>query len=229
MKFANLKLFLLCCLLIPVAAFAGSGSENRTGSVRAGSETNCSDPETVVDAAIRKLYARSFRSRGVTTSFFGTSSQEMAYVGADRYQIVSNFENKKGIKSVEEMIVIGKDVFTKKAGQWKKQDEGSSPEDSARTNDQVKELADRNLVVKSVGSDTIGGLGMKVYEVKYTVNEEVDISVKFWIGDEDKLLHRMQTTAKGLPGEEPVEESIEVISTIDFYDFGADIKIEAPV
>lgn len=225
----------LCSLLLVFATCTSrpTGEGNMSSSTTA--ETTpfaaSADPRADVTKAMRASYAaKSYRSRIVSTSTSGSNRIMTAeFVAPDRMHITMEMDvpGRGPVKS--ERIINGKEAYVKVGNAaWQK--------DPLGMGDLLSQLRDPKLIdaiaekaeVKYMSADTLNGAPMLVYQhtIKDLLGPGKDGVTKEWIGATDSLLHQTESESDIDPL--GTGKMIHSKTTVTFYDYNADIKIEAP-
>jgi len=166
MNFARpLKVLLLCSLVIAAACgLHDLHSPKNTNSSPAGSASPAADAnplDTMTASISAQLAAKSYRAR-IESSFDGKNiTQTVEYVAPDRFRLAN---------PMSETIIVGPNTYTKlPTGKWQKfpidVNQAISQFRDPKMIDELRKTAD----VKFLGTDTIDGMPMKVYQ--YTIKK----------------------------------------------------------
>ena len=223
----------LCGLLVAGAGCSSlsTGNRNSSSSTKTAPLAASADPRADITKAMRASFeAKSYRSRIVSNSSSGSNRTMTAeFVSPDRMRITTAMDmpGRGTVKS--ERIIIGKEDYVKMGdGPWQKNPMGMG--------DMLSQLRDPKLVdaiaekaeVKYLGTDTLNGAPMLIYQ--YTIKDLLgpgkDGVTKEWIGATDSLLHQTESESNFDPL--GTGKMIHSKTTVTFYDYDADIKIEPP-
>jgi hypothetical protein len=213
----------LCCLLFAVAACSSLS--------KIAPMTASADPRADVTKAMRaSLAAKSYRSRMVITSSSGSNRTMTAEIVApDRMRMTTEMDMPGRGTVKNETIVIGKETFVK-AGDapWQKNPMGMGDLIAQFRDSKAIDAIAEKAQVKYVGTDSLSGAPMLVYQ--YTMKDLLgpgkDGISKIWIGATDSLQHQVESESDVDPLN--TGKMIHTKITATFYDYDADIKIEAP-
>lgn len=223
-----LKSFLLICLLV---SFAVGGGNYRSAQTK----PNPSPREALLAAMRAQLNAKSYRMREVQSSTgdgvgFSTITR-WNYLAPDKYH--ATVETASGGSGKDEIILLGGVGYAKtQDGQWQNKQFG--PErielEYARLRNAV--LIDhltraRDADVRLAGQVELDGSTMLIYQYSYAGPPEqvTRHPAEVWVGVRDGLPHRIEvgwgTTQKGL--------KFSFKTTTSYFDYNADVIIEAPM
>jgi hypothetical protein len=213
----------LCCLLLAVAACS---SLTKTAPM-----TASTDPRADVTKAMRaSLAAKSYRSKMVTNSSSGSNRTMTAEIVApDRMRMTAEMDMPGRGTRKNETIIIGKETYVK-AGDapWQKNPMGMGDLIAQFRDPKAIDAIAEKAEVKYLGTDTLNGAPMLVYQ--YTMKDLLgpgkDGVSKVWIGATDSLQHQVESESDVDPLN--TGKMIHTKITATFYDYDADIKIEAP-
>ena len=213
----------LCCLLLAVAA---CGSLSKTAPM-----TASADPRADVTKAMRaSLAAKSYRSRMVTTSSSGSNRTMTAEIVApDRMRMTTEMDMPGRGAVKNETIIVGKETYVR-AGDapWQKNPLGMGDLLAQFRDPKAIDAIAEKAEVKYLGTDTLNGAPMVVYQ--YTIKDLLgpgkDGVTKIWIGATDSLQHQVESESDVDPLN--TGKMIHTKITATFYDYDAEIKIEAP-
>lgn len=222
-----LKSFLLICLLVPFAVGGGN-------YLAAQSKPNRSPREALLIAMRAQLNARSYRMREVqfsTGEGAGFSTITMwKYLAPDKYHAAVETPG-AGVKG--ELILLGGVGFAKAVdGQWQRKqfEPGRIELEVARLRNSqlIDDLTKaREADVKLAGQVELDGSTMLIYQYSYAgPREEVTrYPAEVWVGVRDGLPHRIEVgwgaNQKGL--------QFSFKTTTSYFDYNADVTIEAPM
>jgi hypothetical protein len=187
--------------------------------------------EALIKALTAKLNAKSYRIRVEQVATVGQmhNTQMGDYVAPDRLRVIIE-ASLDGRSSKREMIVIGQQAYLKTPeGKWQKTQIDLQKLEFARLRDQI--LIDNLSKAEDSFVKFSGGVqdGMQAFVYEQTIEVE------------PKLVTRSKTTwwvrvADGLPHKEEIVadtdfygKPLNLKSTTTYYDYNADIKIEAPL
>lgn len=226
----------LCSMLLAVAAcsskpetgggvVSGSPSAASAGTSAAGVVSASDKPLDVMLKATRaQLDAKSYRANVKNTASNGTTSAiVIEYVAPDRYHMVTRSQA-GGRDTTLEYVIVGKDSFMKmNAGAWTRFPVDMSKMISSFRDPKFIEELTKSSDIKFVGTDTLGGEPMLVYE--YTMDNAMGMSMKThsksWVAVSD-----------GLPRKSESESEFSGVKTkteMTVTDYNSDIKIEPPI
>jgi hypothetical protein len=224
----------LCSLLLAAAACSSSPGTGGGGGVVSpnGGSTSTSagvisasdKPLDVMTKAMRaQLDAKSYRANIKNTSSNGsTNTLVVEYATPDRYHMVTHTQA-GGRDTTLEYIIVGKDTFAKmNGGAWTRFPLDMSKMISAFRDPKIIEQMAKTSDVKFVGTDTVDGAPMLVYE--YTMDNAAGMNVKShaktWVAVSD-----------GLPRKSESEGEFSGVKTkteMTVSGYNSDIKIEPP-
>ena len=180
-----------------------------------GSRTEASsDPKVAVLEASRKFIAlKSFRGN-IEAVAETPYKQQVDYVAPDRYHVV--YRDNAGAET--EMIMVGKDAYTKSGDSWKKIPGDTAPTPTIRnswTEEALKSISD----VKFEGEESLNGKPALVYTYKVvTVVGNFPTNRKIWV-----------SKSSGIPMKSFVEYSNGPIKTLtNTFDTESPVTIELP-
>ena len=234
----KLQITILCSFLIAVPACSSISTPNT--SVAPSSPTNATAPLTasadpradMVKAMRASLDAKSYRSRIATTA--GSDGHNInitaEFVAPDRMRIVTEMDMPGQSPNKSERIYIGKQSYAR-AGDapWQK--------DSLDMSDMFSQMRDPKLIeavqkaeVKYVGTESLNGAPMLIYQykIKDVLGTGIDSNSKMWIGATDNLQHQVETESD-FADPSNTGKMMHSKTTITFYDYNTDIKIEPPM
>ena len=219
MNFANrLKVFLMCAIVFAAACgiHDGSHSSNSSGS---GSATPASTEATPIDAMAASIKAqfdaKSYRARMESLSEGQGMTMTVEYAAPDRFRMIT---------PMSETIIVGSDTYIKNPNSpWQKVPIDANQMISSFRDPKLVEELRNNTSVKFLGTDSIDGLPVKIYEytVKNAFGTNMASTSKAWISASDNLPRKMEVEASvnGKPS----------TMLITYYDYNTDIKIEPPM
>ncbi len=231
-----LQIAVLCCFLLSFAACSSllkkdGNASSSTSTPSAPLQVASDDPRSdVVKSMKASLDAKSYRTRMAVINSTGNNMNMTAeFVAPNRAHILQDI-NMSGGKTVKnEIIIIGKDFYTKADdASWKKSDMNMGDFFTQFRNPKIiNELTDK-AEVKYLGADTLDGVPMLTYE--YTIKDLMGkgsiITTKSWVGAADGLPHQ---TASESDMDLGTGEKIHTKVTSTVYDYNADINIEPPL
>jgi outer membrane lipoprotein-sorting protein len=173
------------------------------------------NPQDVLTKSIEAhLSAKSFRARMTNTSSQGNYTATLEYASPDRYHLVM---------PQGEMIAIGGDSYMKAGGRWMKTPVNMGQMINQFRDPKAVEEMRRKTDIKFVGSETLDGQPMYVYE--YALDEAggpgVKGRAKTWISPADMLPRKTEVDGEA--------NGIKSHTTLIYSDYGSDIKIEPPM
>lgn len=224
----------LCGLLLAVAACSSLSTSdgNYTPSTTTVPLTASADPRADVTKAMRaSLAAKSYRSRIVITSSSGSNRTMTAEVVApDRMHMTTEMDMPGRGTVKNETIIIGKETYVR-AGDapWQKNPMGMGDLLSQFRDPKAIDTIAEKAEVKYLGTDTLNGSPMLVYQysMKDLLGPGKDGVSKIWIGATDSLQHQGESESDVDPLN--TGKMIHSKTTVTFYDYNADIKIEPPM
>ena len=221
-KFRSAALALVAPLLICAACSkppgeGGGGTSGGASAPAGGSAAAVSPSENPQDVLVKSmqalLQAKSLRTRMTNTSSQGTYNATLEYASPDRYRLVS---------PQGEMVAIGNDAYMKAGGRWMKTPVNVGQLINQFRDPKVVEEMSRTTDVKYVGTESLDGQTVYVYEyaVSETAGRGATGRAKTWISPADMLPRK--TEVDGEAG------GIKSHTTITYSDYNSDIKIELP-
>lgn len=144
-----------------------------------------------------------------------------------RYHMVREAERSAGNINKIETIIVGQETFMKMGdGPWRKFPVNVGELIAQFRDPKVIDELSKRAEVKFVGPDTVDGSATMVYQYTYSDPEGkgVKTTAKTWIGVANNLPLRTESEAES----EIMGKKINSKSTITYYDYNADIKIERP-
>jgi hypothetical protein len=171
--------------------------------------------EDIRSALTNLLAAKSFRAH-LTNN--GKHFMDLEYAAPDRFHLTGEDSGRQFPPG--EMILIGRDTYVKADGKWQRSPPGMSFGDQvARLGrpDVTQEMA-KYIEVSYVGTDSLDGAPMLVYQYKKNEDQGQPTSGRIWIGSTDHLPYRFEYQGKGVNGDDMIVN----------YDYPSDIKIEPP-
>ena len=233
---------LLCALLLVVAACstrpagdnsAGGGtaapaSSGGTGGGTAAISENDKPLDVMTKAMRAQLDAKSYRAHVTTTLADGAPSKMLIeYVAPDSYRMTreaqSGGSGATADSTAEYIIVRGAMYMRMPNGAWAKSPIDASGMIKAFRDPKMLDELTKTADVKFVGSDTLDGAPMLVYQ--YTQNNPMGMNLK-------STSKTWLSVADGLPRKTETEGEFDGKKTKTFIkmsDYNADIKIESPV
>jgi hypothetical protein len=213
----------LCCLLLAVAACSSL--------TKIAPMTASTDPRADVTKAMRaSLAAKSYRSRMVSTGSSGSNRTMTAEIVApDRMRMTAEMDMPGHGTRKNETIIIGKETYVRAGdGPWQKNPMGMGDLLAQFRDPKAIDAIAEKAEVKYLGTDTLSGAPMLIYE--YTIKDLLgpgkDGVSRVWIGATDSLQHQVESESDVDPLN--TGKMIHTKITATFYDYDADIKIEAP-
>ncbi|HKP87143.1 MAG TPA: hypothetical protein VJZ26_13655 [Blastocatellia bacterium] len=219
MKFADrLKILLLCSPVLVAACglhdLHSPKNANDSGSA-ASAPSNANPLDMVTSSMKAQLDAKSFRVR-LESSYDGrNTTQVIEYVNPDRIRMTGG---------PVEVIVVGSNTYTKlPTGQWQKTPMDVNQMLSSFRDPKIIDELRNSTNVQLVGTDTVDGMPMKVYQYTTTnaFGTNITTTSKAWIAASDNLPRKIESEGQinGKPSK----------SLVTYYDYNADIKIEPPM
>jgi hypothetical protein len=173
------------------------------------------------------LAEKSFRSRMEGKNSDGYEiNGEMAFSAPDRYQINMNM-NSSQQKIATEVILIGKESYMKMGNSgWQKVPADIGQFVRQIRDEQMLEWMKDSADVKFVGTETIDGVPMNIYEYPVHTPQMKGLkgTAKTWFSAIDKLPHKTESEGETMVG----GKNIHTNTVITYYDYGAPIEIERP-
>ena len=234
----KLQITILCSFLIAFPACSSISTPNT--SVAPSSPTNATAPLTasadpradMVKAMRASQDAKSYRSRIATTGSDGHNINITAeFVASDRMRIVTEMDMPGQNPNKSERIYIGKQSYVRAGNApWQK--------DSLDMSDMLSQMRDPKLIeavqqkaeVKYLGTDTLSGAPMLIYQykIKDVLGTGIDSNSKMWIGAADNLPHQIETE-RDFADPSNTGKMMQSKTTVTFYDYNTDINIEPPM
>lgn len=151
--------------------------------------------------------AKMVQTKGTTTTLDGT----MEVVLPDRFHMVA--------KQID-VIAIGKTFYVKIGTKWQKVALAQGFDFSFADAKKLQEELGVATEIKSIGADVLDGAPMVVYEYKTTIKgpPALTSTSKVWVAVSDSLPRKIENTS-----------STGVKTIMTFYDFNANIAINAPI
>jgi hypothetical protein len=173
------------------------------------------------------LDQKSFRSKmeGKNSDGFGING-EMSFVAPDRYQIKMNMDHPQQ-KIATEVVLIGKESYMKMDnGGWQKVPADIGQFVRQVRDEQMVEWMKNSADIKSVGTETIDGVQMNIYQYPVHTQQMKGLkgTAKTWFSTPDGLPHKTESEGETMVG----GKNIRTNTVITYYDFGAPIEIERP-
>lgn len=227
----------LSWLLVGAALLAATSC----GSLKApgGNSTTSSGPtqasadprDDLKKAFTAQLAAKTFRARMEMSLAPKGTHNEMEFVSPDRFHVsIIGPPLMQGRSIRQEMIIVGKDTFTKTGDMaWQKTTMDSDDATMATTIGEMakqfrsEDVAQRMMKyeeVKFVGADTLEGQPVRVYQYKLK-SAQGQTTGKIWISASDDLPRKIE--------QESGSETARSKLTTTYYDYNANINIEPPV
>ena len=192
--------------------------------------TASSDPRAdVIKSMKASLNAKSFRERVTTiNSDGGKVNATIEFVAPNRAHITTAVGLSDGSIVKTEMIIADKDSYRKNGdAPWQKSQMDMGDFLTQFRDPKIIDSITEKAEVKYIGADTLDGVPMLVYQ--YTIKDLLGkgniMVTKSWIGAIDGLPHQTESESDMDLG---TGEMIHSKSTIVYYDYNADIKIEPP-
>jgi hypothetical protein len=215
---SKLKVVSLCILILGALGCAAN-SPNQNAPAASATTPGVSKEEIPVDVLSKainaQLEAKSFRARmNIALDGGRESTRIVECVAPDRFHITGDHD---------EMIMAGGNVYMKSpAGEWTRllfdaTEMMNQIRDTKRL-DEIRKSTDVSLV----GADTVEGVPTLVY--RYSMKDPFGMkstsNCKMWVGLADSLPRKMEVEGEF--------NKMKSRSTVTYYDYGADIKIEPP-
>lgn len=234
----KLQITILCSLFI--VTFACNSISTDNGSSAPSSQPNSTtpltasaDPRADVEKAMRgRLAVKSYRMRKVLTMSSGlTTITSYETVNPDRMHMTTETTLPGKGTGKRETIIIGKEAYRKTGdAQWEKDEYGTADALEKMRDPKLIDAVAQKAEVKYLGTDMLEGAPMMIYQ--YTIKDLLgpgkDAVSKIWIGATDHLEHQMES-------ESDIESTIKpgqithTKTTVTYYDYNTDIKIESPM
>ncbi len=239
-----LKFILWCGLLTMISACGsltqsgqknissgnGAAGDNKTTAV-GDSKTTGGDARSELLKAMRNLLAvPSYRNSAAITNSEGDDyKMTMDYAAPDRYYYSQNGKVAGIGERNSEGIFIGEDGWTKMGDKpWAKSSVKINMAKAIQKQENFDELTDdKTAEVKSLGTESLDGVEMKVYQysqVKKDEDETIKSTGKIWVGASDNLPHKMEGKTEST--ESGYSDTGNITAT---YDYSASVKIEPPM
>lgn len=169
----------------------------------------------VIDAQMK---AKSYRARMTLPTGNETFINTIEFVAPDKMRIV----NKSS-----EMIIVPEGTYIKPAGgEWKKSPVNMSGNIGELRSSGFNDSFLKDSQVRLVGSDTLDGEPMTVYEIIYDSPEtKIKSKTLIWVSRSDKLPRKVEV--EGEVGKS--ESGGESKTIIEYTDYNAPIEITAPI
>jgi outer membrane lipoprotein-sorting protein len=187
--------------------------------------------DALVKALKAKLDAGSYRMKLVQVSNVGMSStQEADYVAPDKYRVVAEMSTGNGNSGRQEMIVVGQQAYSKTPeGKWQKTEIDPKKLEFIRLRDQtlIENLSKAQAVEVKFSGGVRDGLQAFVYEQTVASTPKIVTRGKttIWVSAADGFPRKMELVADtNFHG-----TLMNLKSTTTYYDYNADIRIEAPL
>lgn len=187
--------------------------------------------EALIKALKAKLNARSYRIKVDQVATVGKmhNTQEGDYVAPDRLRVISE-ASMDGRSGKQEMIVIGQQAYSKNpGGKWQKTHIDPQKLEFARMRDQI--LIENLSKAEDSFVKFSGGVqdGMQAFVYGQTVAAGPKLVTRgkttTWVSVADGFPYKVELVAET----DFYGEPMSLKSTTTYYDYNADIKIEAPM
>lgn len=222
------KIFRVFLLIGLTLSFPGGGSALPP---RAASTFRDSAREALIKALTAKLNARSYRMKQVQTTNVGLGNTQQAdYVAPDRYHFIAEANTGARNGARQEMILIGQRAYSKTAGgTW--QETQVDPQKLEMTRMRDRMVIENLRKAQDADIKFSGGVqdGMQAFVYEQTIRAAPKIVTRSrtttWVGVADGLPRKLEITADtDFDG-----RALTLKSTTTYYDYNADIRIEAPL
>jgi hypothetical protein len=193
---------------------ANSAASANNGATSAGGTVSAAATEALTKAISAQLSAHSYRARVDATLNGEETARTIEYVAPDRFHITSE---------ADETLIIGDTVWARpKDGKWQKQPMNANAMLAAVRDPRIVDEIRKNAVVALVGPDTLDAKPMTVYEytLRNVMGTPMTSRAKAWIAVADSLPHRIESETE-FNGQTSK-------STVTYFDYNTDIKIEPP-
>jgi hypothetical protein len=187
--------------------------------------------DALVKALKAKLDAKSYRIKVVQFGEGGRKSTQQAdYVAPDRYNVTTEVKMGDWNSGRQEMIVVGQYAYSKTAGgKWQRLKVDPQKLEFARVRDRM--LIENLSKAKDINVEFSGGVqdGLQAFVYQQTIAAEPKIVTRskttIWVGAASGLPQKMEIVADtNFDG-----KLLRIKSTTNYYDYNADIRIEAPM
>lgn len=206
----------------------GANSTTSSGPARASS-----DPlEALKKAFTAQLAARSFRARMQYSVANTGMHNDLEFVAPDRYHVTMMGPTIQGRGMKQEIIIVGKDTFTKIGDMpWQKTVMNTAESTLATTIGEMAEQFRTQDVsqrmtkyedVKFVGQDVLDGQPVGVYKFKLEGTKGPSAG-QIWISTADDLPRKIEHEASSRTNSDKGK------LTITYYDYNATINIVPPI
>jgi len=197
----------------PVTTSTGAPASGTTAEPTKPLGSSLSPPDALAQSMRAQLEAKSYRVR--ISSFSSTVQGEtlVEYVAPDRIHMTN---------PISEMIGVGSETYARQGqGPWQKAPFNAGEIAATFRDPKLIEDLTTNYDIKFVGTDTLDGAPMMVYEYapKATSPASRSGKTKVWISTEDSLPRKVETQGVNNTS----------VTTIIYSDYNSDIKIELPV
>ncbi len=168
------------------------------------------------------LKEKSYRYQGDTVMVNGeTHNTVLEYVPPDRYHVVSDLKS--------ELVVISQKVYFKQGDVWA---ESQMPATSIIDPDASKKLEESISDVQFIGTDSLNGKPMRVFQYKSQTkigDTESPIQTKLWIGVADRLPYKMIVDGETASADASTGKVVGVNATSTIlFEYDPTIKIALP-
>jgi hypothetical protein len=190
------------------------------------------DPRSNLISALRNRdSASSYRMEGSSESGGKVNTVTAEFLAPDRFHFVINAQVGGPGSDKSEVIGIGSNSWHKSGDKpWAKSPVNINLGKTIFDPTVVEELAkDSTAVIKYSGTESLGGLEMRVYEYSSVTKSEDDRATvtstgKYWVGVLDNLPHKFE-------GQSVSSESGQVLTkkVSGTFDYAAVINIEPPI
>lgn len=213
--------------------FAILGSLACHSALPTGLHTKASDTSGARDSLTKAmqsmLAAKSYRARVESTTSSGTTSKTIIeFVAPDHFHVTREANPSGHAPIKQETIVVGDETWVKM---------GESPWQTFPVNlgDTIKQFRNPKVVddiaksidVKVIGTDLVDGSQTTIYQ--YTLGDpekkDFNTTAKTWVSAGDGLPRKTESEADFNFGGRPIHTK----STVTYYDYEADIKIDKPL
>jgi hypothetical protein len=219
-----MKRFLLCCVILGFVACSRVIPVGLHPST-----SNTLDARGSLTRAMQTmLAAKSYRARVQSTTSSGTTSTtSIEFVAPDHFHLTREASTPGHAPIKQETIIVGNDTWMKMGdASWQKFPVNLGDTIKQFRNPEVINEIGKSVDVKVIGAEVLEGVQTTIYQ--YTLgspdNKDFNNSVKTWVGAGDGLPRKTESEADLNFG----GRQIHTKSTISYYDYEADIKIDQP-
>ena len=217
-----MKRFFLCCLILGFVACSRAIPVGLHASAT-------SDARGDLTKAMRSmLAAKSYRARVESTTSNGTTSvTTIEFVAPDHFHMTRESTTPGHPTIKTETIGVGDETWMKMGdAPWQRFPANLSDTIKQFRNPEIIDQIAKSVKVEVVGTDVVEGTKTTIfqYTLGATDNKDFNANAKTWVGVGDELPRKTESESDlNLGGKQ-----IHTKSTITYYDYGADIKIDKP-